>query len=348
MQDPGYARIRNRYLARRWVVITFAMVVGGLAGFGWAASRPDVYVAQTAVIATESDITADQVGSVAATAFSTDAVLQPVIDRLGLDATPESLLASGTLHAETVSSGPVLLISGRSSDAQRAEDLANAATDSFVEVAREKGLGTFAPFDSLGPATARSHEAGLFVLLGALAGALLAILTLATAFFLRDPVVSEDDARREFAPDAAFRLAVGPRRTSPDDDAEPEGEDPAFEVWPSVVFGSLWATVDDRAGRDGHEACAVLVAGSDADWAAQAVARRLEMRASRRGLIRRSSDGFSISSTDPRLPEFLATRDTVVAIVPSGTPRRSLRRVEEELQAFDTGFHVLVLVDPRR
>src|SRR5262245_4194945 len=52
--SPGrrseYAKARNRYLARRWFVIVIAMLVGGLAGFGVAASRPDRYVARAAMV----------------------------------------------------------------------------------------------------------------------------------------------------------------------------------------------------------------------------------------------------------------------------------------------------------
>ncbi len=341
-----YAHARNRYLARRWFAIAIAMLIGGLAGFGAAAAKPDRYVAKTTVVATKRSVPADQFGSVAATVFSTSSVLQPIIDHLGLTDTPASLLASGTLHAESVSTGPVLLISARSADPQRAEDLADAATSSFVAVAQQKGLGTFAPFES-GPATLESHQTGLLVLLGVLGGAVIAILIVVTMFFLRDPVISEEDALREFSPDAAFRLAVSSRRTPTDQEGDGPRDAEGFDVWPSGIVSSLVETVHDRS--DGRDPCAVIAAGSDSAWAAEAIAHTLDVRAWGRDAHRGSSDGFTItSSDDPGLSELLATSDPVVTIVPIGTPSRSVRRVDEELRALGTRFEVLVLVDPRR
>jgi hypothetical protein len=88
--------------------------------------------------------------------------------------------------------------------------------------------------------------------------------------------------------------------------------------------------------------------GSDADWAAEAVARELEIDTRSDGSDQGSPDGFSISSSDPALAEILASRETVVTIVTAGTPRRSLRRVEDELRALDIRSQILVLVDPFR
>lgn len=345
--DRGYARVRNRYLARRWFVVALAMLVGGLAGLGWAASRPDAYVAQTAVIPTESDIPADQLGGVAGTAFSTDTVLLPVIARLGLQTTPEELLSSGALHAESVPSGPALLITGRSTDPRQAEDLANAATESFVEVAERKGLGVFAPFGNLSPATPLSHETGLRVVLGMLAGAVIALLALAVTFSVRDPITGEHDARSEASPDASFGLAVTTRRHHRDDDAEPPNDDARNAVWPHADLVTLREILHQDAGDDGP-AGAVTVTGSDADWAAVAVARELEIDTQSTGSDQEPSGGFAVASSDPGLAEFLGSRETVVTIVPAGTPRRSLRRVEDELRALGTRSQILVFVDPFR
>jgi hypothetical protein len=306
-------------------------------------------VAQTAVIPTESDIPAEQLGGVAGTAFSTDAVLVPVIERLGLQTTPEELLSSGALHAVSAPSGPALLISGRSTDPREAEDLANAATESFVEVAERKGLGSFAPFGNLSPATPISHETGLRVVLGTLAGAVISLLALALSFSLRDPITGERDALGEASPDASFRLAVTVPRPHRDDDVEHRHDDTGIAVWPRADLVTLRGLLRRNAGDDGPSACAVTVTGSDADWAAVAVARELEIdtrstEASDGG----SSDGFSISSSDPGLAELLASRKTVATIVTAGTPRRSLRRVEDELRALGTGSRILVFVDPFR
>jgi len=346
--DGGYARVRNRYLVRRWFVVALSMLLGGLAGLLWTASRPDVYVAQTAVIPTESDIPVEQLGGVAGTAFSTDEVLLPVIARLGLSTTPEQLLSSGALHAESAPSGPALVITGRSTDPRQAEDLANASTDSFVAVAERKGLGMFAPFGNLSPATPVSHETGLRVVLGIVAGAVFAVLALAVTFALRDPIIGEHDARSEASPDASFHLAVVPRRPHRDDEVEHRRADARIAVWPHADLVTLRKMLDEDTSDDGPNACAVTVVGSDADWAAVAVARELENDPRSTRSDQGSSDGFSISSSDPGLAELLASRGTVVTIVTAGTPRRSLRRVEDELRALDTTSQILVLVDPFR
>ena len=253
------------------------MLVGGIAGFVLAASVPDVYLAEAAVIATNTDVAADQLGLVAETAFSTDEVIQPVIDRLGLDATPASLLAKGELDAQSVSGGPALLIFGRARDPQLAADLANAATDSFVAVAGQKGLGTFAPFRTAGPGTLEPHHTGLWVLLGILIGAGISLLVLATAFFLRDPVVTEESARMDFPADAVFRLRVRNRRSAGSQDELQRGSD-AFDVWPRAALDLLGETMRERLHDDGRGACAVIVGGGDGKWAAAAVARELDPR----------------------------------------------------------------------
>jgi hypothetical protein len=345
--ERSFARARNRYLAHRWPIVVLSMLVGGIAAFGLAASMPNVYVAEAAVIATDTGIASDQLGLVAETAFSTDDVLQPVIDGLDLDATPASLLANGALKAQSVSGGPALLISGRASDPRLAADLANAATDSFVAVARLKGLGTFAPFESAGPGTLEPPPVGPLVVLGILAGAAVSLLLLIFVFFLRDPIVTEESARMDFRADAAFRLRVRERRSAVGAD-ELHQEDDAFDVWPRAALVSLSETIRERAQQDGRGACAVIVGGGDGGWAAAAVARKLESRVESEGSGREHSDGFSVSSSDPRLPEVLGARDAVVAIVPSGSPRRSLRRVDEELYGLGVSFRVLVLVEPSR
>ena len=342
-RESTFAQARNRYVVSHWRVVALSILMGGIAGFAGAALMPDVYVAETAVIATQSDVTADQIGPIAETAFSTDPVLQPVIDRLDLQSTPASLISTGALEARSLSDGPALLITGRASDPILAADLANAATDSFVAVAEVKGLGTFASFESSGPGTLEPHQPALSALLGVLTGAGVSLVVLVTVFFLGDPVVTEESARMDFHADAAFRLRVRERRSAGGADELHQAD--AFDVWPRAALISLWETIRER---DGRGACAVIVSGGDAEWAAAAVARKLESRVENQGQRRGRLDGFSVSSTDPRLPEVLEASDAVVAIVPSGSPRRSLRRVDEELNGLGVRFRVLVLVDPSR
>lgn len=92
----------------------------------------------------------------------------------------------------------------------------------------------------------------------------------------------------------------------------------------------------------------MIVDGGGSVWAAAAVARELQARAGDKSTHREPTDRFSISSSDPRLSEILEARDAVVAIVPTGAPRRSLERLDEEIHSLGGRFRVLVLVDPRR
>jgi hypothetical protein len=258
------------------------------------------------------------------------------------------LISTGALEARSLSDGPALQITGRASDPNLAADLANAATEAFVTVAQEKGLGTFAAFESVGPGILQPHHTGLLILLGILAGAGLGILVLVIVFFLRDPIVSEDDARRIFSPDAAFRLRVRARRAlAVGEDGRPQA-DAQFHESSTAAFSLLSETVRDRVERDGRGASAVIVDGGDSVWAAAAVARELEARVGDDASRRERPGSFSISSSDPRLPEILGARDAIVAIVPSGAPRRSLQRLDEEIHTLGGRFRILVLVDPRR
>jgi hypothetical protein len=170
---------------------------------------------------------------------------------------------------------------------------------------------------------------------------------LVTAFFLRDPVVTEESARMDFPADAVFRLRVRNRRSARSQEKPHRGRN-AFDVWPRAALDVLGETMRERLNNDGRGACAVIVGGGDGKWAAAAVARELDTRVQIPGSRRReASDGFAVSSSDPRLSEILAAHDGVVALVPSGSPRRSLRRVGEEIQGLDIKFRALVLVEIR-
>jgi hypothetical protein len=171
---------------------------------------------------------------------------------------------------------------------------------------------------------------------------------LVVVFFLRDPIVSEEDARRVFSPDAAFELQVRARRAPAAGEDPRHQEDAEFDESSNAVFSMLSEAVRDHAERDGRGASAVIVDGGDSVWAAAAVARMLEARVDGNGTRREPPDRFSISSSDPRLSEILEARDAVVAIVPSGAPRRSLQHLDEEVHSLGGKFRVLVFVDPSR
>ena len=345
---PEFTSERLRFLLRRWRWVA----VGSLIGVGVAVASiltvPKSYVAQSVLVGTNVAVEPEDFGGVAQAAFSTDAVLQPVIDRLGLRATPRSLLSSGAVEAQSISGGPALRVTGRASDPKLAADLANAAAESFAIVAEEKGLGTLASFTTEGLGTRQTVPTVPTIVLGLVAGAGLAILVLLGLYFFRDPVVTDQDASDDFASDVAFHVTVDavPAVRRMRGDGIPHD---AFDVRPSGAIPRLWNAI--REGVDGSSsgACAVILDGGKSDWAAEAIGRQLREQAETDPTWRKRSIPFSLlKASDPRLPGALANQEAVIAIVNADAPRRSLRRFDEDLQSSGDFFRVLIVVAPRR
>jgi capsular polysaccharide biosynthesis protein len=347
-REPEFTPAKARFLLRRWRWVAVCALVGASIGAALSLTAPDTYVAHSILVATDLAVAPEDFGSIAQAAFSTDAVLQPVIERLGLRESPGSLLSSGALEAASVSGGPALRVTGRASDPRLAASLANAGAESFVEVAQEKGLGTLASFSSENSGTLQAVPLIPTAMLGLLAGASLAALALLGIHFIRDPIVTREDASDDFAADVAFQVSVDavPAVRRMRGEAIPHD---AFAIRPSGVTSRLWNAVSEGVDGGSNGACAVIVDGGRADWAARAIARRLQGHAQDDPRWRQRALQFSVlEASDSRLPAALATQDAVVAIVTSGAPRRLLRRFDEDLRASEECFRVLVLVGPRR
>jgi capsular polysaccharide biosynthesis protein len=344
----AYASRKARFLLRRWPWVLLAAVVGAAVGVALSAMAPTTYVAQSVVVATDVAVAPEDFGTVAQATFATDTVLQPVVDRLGLHQTPHSLLSTGALQAESVSGGPALQITGRASDARLAASLANAAADSFVAVAREKGLGTVAAFTTQGLGVRQTSPLVANGVLGALAGAALAGLALLALVFFRDPIITREDAAEDFAADAAFQVTVDATRAARRR-SEKAGPATATTIRPSGSIQRLWTAICEGVDGRADGACAVVVRGGRSDWPARAIARQLQIRAESDRMWRERSIPFSrLEASDARLRSVLADQRAVIAIVTSGTPRRALRRFDEDFQASSAAFRMLVLVHPRR
>lgn len=135
-----------RCLKQQWWIVALTAVLGLIAGLGSAVIMPKTYESQAQVfvnVANPQSVTDLQMGEQFAMAraasyakvATTNSVLQPVVDQLGLDTTPESLAAS----AVTVTNQPntaMITITSTDEDPQRTAQLAQSTADSLVKVAQ--------------------------------------------------------------------------------------------------------------------------------------------------------------------------------------------------------------------
>lgn len=337
----------HRILIRWWWIILVGALVGGAIGYVSARGDPPTYEADALVVASTSSIQSTDFGPLAEAAFGTNAVLQPVIDRLGLRATPQSLLTSGQLKAKSVSDTVALRITGRSRDAQLASDLAAVAAESFASAATDKQMGTFAVFGPGGfPGTLEPPLTRQDSVLGALAGGTIAALLLLLFIVARRPILTTEEATREFAADAAFSARV----RIPISAFVPWRIDRSEQIHPRGLVPMIWQIADSDSSRSASRICCVLVANG---------------RRTNRALLTLLQDlktyppvnsqrEAQLSWTDlpsALLPATLTGATTVVALVAAGAPRRSLQALDEETRTVMgdmTRILVLVKRDIRR
>jgi capsular exopolysaccharide synthesis family protein len=122
-------------LRKNWLVILTLTILGGLAGYGYAQLQPEIYKSQSTVmvIPARGDSTTELVqGSnyveslvqTYAVVATSPAVLNPVIQDLGLETSPQSL--AGTITVESPLNTVVLDISVVSEDPELAKSVADA------------------------------------------------------------------------------------------------------------------------------------------------------------------------------------------------------------------------------
>ncbi len=131
-------------LRKNWLVIVALTVIGAIAGFGYAQLQPELYRSQSTaiVIPARGDNTSELVqGSnyvqnlvqTYAVVATSPAVLTPVIDKLGLQTSPQAL--AGTITVESPLNTVVLTISVVSRNPETAQMIADAvATQLAVAV----------------------------------------------------------------------------------------------------------------------------------------------------------------------------------------------------------------------
>jgi hypothetical protein len=327
------------WLFRRSWIVVIAALVGAVLQIGLVLSRPPLWEAESAVVVTESSIPFSNVGSVARTAFTSEPVIQPVIDALGLNTTARSLLSSDRIEAVAVGGTGALRIIARWPDPDVARDLSRGVAESFAATARDKGLGEFAVFQAAGGSARADPGGGPPGLLGAGAGAAAGLALLLLMFMIRQPVTSEREAGAEIRADATFRARVRSpgrlpmSRSRHGPVVEPAGLGPALSrsvrVSPGAGPPLLVCLLADRR-RGAHRAVRLM-------------AYHLT---SVDGLTELGEDQVRVVYSDhPSVAGLVLYARTVVVIAPADASRRSWRRIGDELRvAGEEKSRILVFV----
>jgi hypothetical protein len=333
---PAYA-----ILAHWWWAIVAGALIGAVIGFGSARKAPIVYEADALVVASSSSIQAADFGPLAEAAFTTNTVLQPVIDRLGLTTTPPALLASGQLRAKSVSGTVALRITGRSRDRQLAADMASTAAESFASAATDRQMGTFAVFGPGGvPGSRQPPLTRQNTLLGALGGAAIATVLVLLLIVARRPLHTLEQANREFGADAAFSARV----RFPLSDILPWQIHRRAQIYPRGLIPAIWHMLDSKDPGAARKVCCVLITkGRRTNRALMVVLQVL--KAQSRLDAHRADQLVSAHFDGTSMPYTLEGATTVIALVAAGAPRRWLQALDEELRAsFEDIPRVLILV----
>jgi len=309
----------------RWVVV-FAMIVGTLVGAVTAWGSPTIYRSEALVAAVTTQIPSEDFGAVAEAAFTTDTVLQPVINALGLRTTPRELLATDQLSAQAVTGSAALRITARARDPRLASDLASTAASTFATVASDRGMGNFATFGSGGnPGAPEPGPMLQSALLGLLAGGLVALTGL-FASSVREPVITEEQLRVELDADDVFVA-----RVRPEPRARGLRDKSGWRIEPQGVVDAVWraAGAPETADRGALLAGVMVESVVGKEPRVVAMLRALEAAAPDLPGDRQAFVGMSLGAR--LLPDALASAPAVVALVVEGTRRRLVARMREEI-----------------
>lgn len=178
-----------RAIGRNWIAIVLLTVLGGAAGFAFAAATPDTYRSTSSVLVTSDQGTStselvqgstyvQNLVSTYVILATSEIVLQPVIDELDLDTTVRSLAT--TVSASSPLNSVIIDVSAVSRDPGVAQEIAAAVTASLTSVVENE----VSPQTETGEPTVRlttiqsatlpvfpiAPNTRLYTLLGALAG----------------------------------------------------------------------------------------------------------------------------------------------------------------------------------
>ena len=323
-----YPRFYWRWVLLNWWVVVPAMIVGALVGTATAWGSPTIYRSEALVAAADTQIPSADFGAVAEAAFTTDTVLQPVIEALGLRTTPRELLGTDQLSAEAVTGSAALRITARARDPHLASDLASAAASAFATIASDREMGNFAIFGPGGnPGGPEPGPMRQSALSGLLTGGLVALTGLFVVSSAREPVISEEQLGVELDTEDVFVARASKpslRRLLPDKSR--------WRIEPHGLVDAVWRV----AGAAGTHDRGALLAGVMVESVVGkepkvlAILRALEAAAPDLPGDRQAFVGTSLGARP--VADALASAPAVVALVIEGTPRRLVSRMREEIR----------------
>lgn len=331
--------------AKLTVLLTVVGCVAGLViGTVIQGARGDSYRAEAVVVASQTPLPIEDFGELGVALFRTDTVLNPVINELNLDVTPDSLLSGDHLEVEPVPNAIAIEIIARDSDPQLAQDLVNAVAESFASALTSREMGTFEVFEDddvapISPQTA-ADAALLGAVLGFVGGATLSLLRI----LITQPILSREEALEILPADMTFSALVRlpfaiPFTKRPDSAAEivPHNLVPAI---------SRAATEDDEGPR---RPCFVLAERSKrGDRSVRALLKEMKVVGLPRRISHARKAGYWVQTNDERLAKAVELSDVTVALISEGVSRRSLRYLSEEMLAVPgRSLDILVFVRSR-
>ena len=235
-----------RALKRYWAVLVALCVFGGIVGVVAALVQPPTYESTARVIVTFDAPAATGAAELVAAnnlavqraatyvdIIASPRVLQPVIDKLGLDTTPDALARN--ISVEVPAYSAIVSVTAPGTDAAASAELTNAIVDSFSTfvVNELESSSTEVPSavriinlqTAVAPDTPASPNIPLYIGLGLFAGLALALVFLAVAAWRDRGVYTRDDI------------------------AETSGV-PVVGSLPRPAKGNGFALLDAPAGRD--------------------------------------------------------------------------------------------------
>jgi capsular polysaccharide biosynthesis protein len=340
-----------RSVFHQWWLIAILALVGGLAGLFIGSTIEPVYEAEALVQANVTNIVIEGFDH-GQTLFSSDEVLQPVVDALNLDTTPKALLGKGQLDSQAVTGG-LLQVIGRAEDPDLAVDLANEAAQSFQLQMVINGLGDFRVLTANDASTVPAPSELVTLLAGGLVGAMIGIGVLLLLFFVRQPLLTEKEALAEFPADIAFSVRVrAPSRFPFLRNPFRRKRTERTIVYPGGVIGAIWRSAHS-GGQPSQTPLACVLAERHRRGDRTVRALLSEMRVvdewGRQADESKVASLYWIQSSAGTLAEALEPVGVVVTLVSEGAPRRLLRELAEELLvAPEQKRWTLVFVRPAR
>jgi hypothetical protein len=186
-RGPGSTTPKGRFrlLVASLLLIPLGALTGGGIGLLAASNLSTTYRSEAIVVPANTHVPVGQFALLAQAVFPTDAVILPVVSKLGLDVTSRELLASGALSAQEVPTGGAVSIVALSRDPLLSRDLANTAAESLVKAMGANDLGTVSVFTTDAPGEQQPKPSVAYGIVGAASGAAVALGLLLTAGAIR-------------------------------------------------------------------------------------------------------------------------------------------------------------------